>query len=175
MTHERELSKAPDVPETPDPQNLRNLQSPQDPQHPQGLADPPALSIVIPAYNEQARLPRTLDAITAHLTDLGSTDPRWAGWEIVVADDGSGDTTRDLVTARQDPRIRLRRGRDLDVVRPRGRVARAGAAARSRRRGGAAPADRGRPRSRTTVRCVRPWRSWWAVRGGGWTECGYGT
>ncbi|MFE7273642.1 glycosyltransferase [Streptomyces sp. NPDC057623] len=64
----------------------------------------PALSVVIPAYNEEHRLPPTLDALTDHLTaDAG----RWGEWEIVVADDGSTDATGDLVTARQDPRIRL--------------------------------------------------------------------
>ncbi|NUP22239.1 MAG: glycosyltransferase family 2 protein [Streptomyces sp.] len=64
--------------------------------HEAGLPD---LSVVIPAYNEEHRLAHTLDAIADH---LGAND-----WEIVVADDGSTDTTRDLVTDRDDPRIRL--------------------------------------------------------------------
>lgn len=68
--------------------------------------EPPALSVVIPAYNEEHRLTRTLDALTDHLT---AHDTRRPEWEIVVADDGSADGTADLVTARarQDPRIRL--------------------------------------------------------------------
>ncbi|KOG12145.1 dolichyl-phosphate beta-glucosyltransferase, partial [Streptomyces viridochromogenes] len=63
-----------------------------------------SLSVVIPAYNEAHRLPRTLDALTDH---LAAGTGRWGEWEIVVADDGSTDATGDLVTARQDPRIRL--------------------------------------------------------------------
>ena len=49
----------------------------------------PSLSIVIPAYNEEARLPGTLERISAYL------DGRWgAGFrEIIVVDDGSGDQT----------------------------------------------------------------------------------
>ncbi|GHH23285.1 dolichyl-phosphate beta-glucosyltransferase [Streptomyces lanatus] len=64
-------------------------------------AGPPDLSVVIPAYNEEHRLTHTLDAIAGHLgADAGA-------WEIVVADDGSTDATRDLVTDRGDPRVRL--------------------------------------------------------------------
>ncbi|MHC3471584.1 glycosyltransferase [Streptomyces sp. 7R007] len=60
------------------------------------------LSVVIPAYNEERRLGPTLDAVTRYLRDNESRE-----WEIVVADDGSADGTRDLVTSREDPRIRL--------------------------------------------------------------------
>ncbi|MEV6181147.1 dolichyl-phosphate beta-glucosyltransferase [Streptomyces sp. NPDC052015] len=62
------------------------------------------LSVVIPAYNEERRLGRTLDAVIRHLEETGS---RWGGWEIVVADDGSTDATREIVTLRHDPRLRL--------------------------------------------------------------------
>ncbi|MFH8802208.1 glycosyltransferase [Streptomyces sp. NPDC017936] len=62
------------------------------------------LSVVIPAYNEEDRLGPTLDAVTRHLEQSGS---RWAAWEIVVADDGSTDATREVVTRRRDPRLRL--------------------------------------------------------------------
>jgi glycosyltransferase involved in cell wall biosynthesis len=82
--------------------------SDEGPDRPAGLSDTPTqapgLSVVIPAYNEEQRLARTLDAVTGYL--LGS-DGRWGEWEIVVADDGSTDGTRELVTARQDPRVRL--------------------------------------------------------------------
>ena len=61
----------------------------------------PGLSVVIPAYNEERRLGPTLDAVTRHLEAGGGT------WEIVVADDGSTDATRELVTLRRDPRIQL--------------------------------------------------------------------
>ncbi|MFI6034255.1 glycosyltransferase [Streptomyces sp. NPDC051315] len=62
------------------------------------------LSVVIPAYNEEHRLGRTLDAVTRYLDETAS---RWGGWEIVVADDGSTDATREIVTLRRDPRLRL--------------------------------------------------------------------
>ncbi len=53
----------------------------------------PALSIIIPAYNEERRLPRGLAAIRDYLAsrDLG---PERA--EIIVVDDGSTDRTADV-------------------------------------------------------------------------------
>jgi len=60
---------------------------------------PPALSVVIPAYNEEARLGPTLARVTAWLDARGGT------WEVIVADDGSKDRTREVATA--DPRVRL--------------------------------------------------------------------
>ncbi|HEU5016233.1 MAG TPA: dolichyl-phosphate beta-glucosyltransferase [Roseiflexaceae bacterium] len=51
----------------------------------------PYLSIIIPAYNEERRLPRTLAAILAYLQQ----QPYPA--EVLVADDGSTDTTAALV------------------------------------------------------------------------------
>ncbi|MER6955727.1 dolichyl-phosphate beta-glucosyltransferase [Streptomyces sp. NPDC000618] len=65
---------------------------------------PVELSVVIPAYNEERRLGPTLDAVGRHLDATGS---HWGTWEILVADDGSTDATRELVTVRRDPRIRL--------------------------------------------------------------------
>lgn len=62
------------------------------------------LTVVIPAYNEERRLGPTLDAVGRHLDAPGS---HWGSWEIVVADDGSTDATRELVTVRRDPRVRL--------------------------------------------------------------------
>ncbi|MCF4139529.1 glycosyltransferase family 2 protein [Streptomyces sp. Tue 6430] len=59
---------------------------------------------MIPAYNEEDRLGPTLDALTRQLAAAGN---RWDGWEIVVADDGSTDATREIVTRRRDPRLRL--------------------------------------------------------------------
>ncbi len=63
----------------------------------------PHLSIVIPAYNEEKRLPRTLERMIPHLRQLGFT------FEILIVDDGSKDRTvavvRDL--AASNPEIRL--------------------------------------------------------------------
>ncbi|HOV59767.1 MAG TPA: glycosyltransferase family 2 protein [Candidatus Hydrogenedentes bacterium] len=64
------------------------------------------LSMIIPAYNEAARIGRTLEQFTAYL----STRP-WS-WEIIVVDDGSDDDTAGVVAsfARQrDSRVRLAR------------------------------------------------------------------
>lgn len=49
------------------------------------------LSVVIPAYNEERRLPDTLAAVREYLDRQGYT------WEIIVADDGSEDDTARLV------------------------------------------------------------------------------
>lgn len=49
------------------------------------------LSVIIPAYNEEARLPRTLDSVHAYLAKRGSS------FEIIVVDDGSADHTADEV------------------------------------------------------------------------------
>lgn len=61
------------------------------------------LSIVIPAYNEESRLPRTLDSIFDYL----SAKPYRA--EIIVVDDGSSDGTTEIAnTFRQKyPGLRL--------------------------------------------------------------------
>lgn len=47
----------------------------------------PFLSIVIPAYNEEERLQRTLEGLAAHLSAESRT------FEVVVVDDGSRDRT----------------------------------------------------------------------------------
>ncbi|MEO8024883.1 MAG: dolichyl-phosphate beta-glucosyltransferase [Bryobacteraceae bacterium] len=63
-----------------------------------------SLSIIVPAYNEEKRLPSTLDKILAYLNgkDFSSA-------EILVVDDGSADGTAALVEryAKQHPAIRL--------------------------------------------------------------------
>jgi glycosyltransferase involved in cell wall biosynthesis len=60
-------------------------------------------SIIIPAYNEGARLGTTLDRVLAYL--------RAQGWdaEVIVVNDGSRDSTADLVRgyARKHPCLRL--------------------------------------------------------------------
>lgn len=63
-----------------------------------------SLSIIIPAYNEEKRLPSTLDRVLEYLkgTDFSPV-------EILVVDDGSKDGTVELVKryAAQSPLIRL--------------------------------------------------------------------
>jgi dolichyl-phosphate beta-glucosyltransferase len=61
----------------------------------------PYLSIVIPAYNEERRLPETLAAIKAYLAGQPFRS------EVLVVDDGSSDATADLVE--QTPGVRLLR------------------------------------------------------------------
>ncbi len=63
----------------------------------------PKYSIVIPAYNESARIPGTLEAVLACIRKHG-----WAA-EIIVVNDGSSDNTAQVVTeiARTAPEIRL--------------------------------------------------------------------
>jgi len=62
------------------------------------------LSIVIPAYNEEQRLPSTLDRIFTWLD--GSP---YSGTEVLVVDDGSTDGTVKVVESRaaSEPRLRL--------------------------------------------------------------------
>jgi glycosyltransferase involved in cell wall biosynthesis len=67
--------------------------------------NPPTLdlSIVIPAYNEESRLPKTLESIVAYL----NARPFQA--EILVVDDGSSDRTAEIVSAGRQkyPELRL--------------------------------------------------------------------
>jgi glycosyltransferase involved in cell wall biosynthesis len=55
----------------------------------------PFLSVVVPAYNEIARLPSTLAAIDRFIGDLDRSV------EVIVADDGSSDGTADIADARR--------------------------------------------------------------------------
>lgn len=63
-----------------------------------------SVSVVIPAYNEEARLPSTLDAVLAYLARK-----KFAFTEVVVVDDGSRDGTAMLVEKRKHPWLRLLR------------------------------------------------------------------
>lgn len=65
------------------------------------MFEPPDLSIVIPAYNEARRLPRTLAALAQHLAN------RSERCEVIVVDDGSRDDTAEVVRAAQLPGLRL--------------------------------------------------------------------
>ena len=54
---------------------------------------PPALSVVIPAFNEGSRLAPTLQAVLQYLKRTESS------WELLVVDDGSRDDTAAVATA----------------------------------------------------------------------------
>ena len=66
----------------------------------------PALSVVIPAYNEERRLPGTLRSVVEYLR------PRGTAFEILVVDDGSTDGTAAKVEAFADPAVQLLRGQE---------------------------------------------------------------
>src|SRR5689334_21725958 len=68
-----------------------------------GYNEPLTLSIVIPAYNEERRLPATLDAVLAWLDDSPYRDA-----EVLVVDDGSTDATAAQVESRMAGESRLR-------------------------------------------------------------------
>ena len=64
-------------------------------------ASPPALSVVIPAYNEADRLPETLGTVVGYMRT------RDYSWEIIVADDGSDDATPTIASdAARDSTVR---------------------------------------------------------------------
>jgi hypothetical protein len=62
---------------------------------------PPWLTVVIPAYNEEKRLPGTLTQVLEHLRERGEP------FEVIVVDDGSSDETRQVARAA---------GREVKVV-----------------------------------------------------------
>lgn len=65
----------------------------------------PSLSIIIPAYNEEKRLPSTLDRVLGYL----GGKPQYANTEILVVDDGSKDGTANVVNRYRElsPSIQL--------------------------------------------------------------------
>lgn len=56
-------------------------------------SSPPRLSVVIPCYNEEQRLPRTIEEIERYL------DGRGTSYELILVDDGSSDGTRQVMDA----------------------------------------------------------------------------
>ena len=64
---------------------------------------PPRLSVVIPAYNEEQRLPGTIEQIERYLDGRGVT------YELILVDDGSADGTRQVMdeAAARNPRVRV--------------------------------------------------------------------
>lgn len=65
----------------------------------------PVVSLVIPAYNEERRLPDTLPRV------LGFLSEQPFSWEVLIADDGSTDGTAEIVQGfvQNEPRLRLLR------------------------------------------------------------------
>jgi dolichyl-phosphate beta-glucosyltransferase len=61
------------------------------------------LSVIVPAYNESARIAHTLSAVTSEIDRLGVEA------EVIVVDDGSTDRTASIVAeaSRVDPRVKL--------------------------------------------------------------------
>lgn len=61
------------------------------------------LSVVIPCFNEEQRLPRTIEQIELYL------DARQTPYELILVDDGSSDGTRRLMdeASRQHPGVRV--------------------------------------------------------------------
>jgi dolichyl-phosphate beta-glucosyltransferase len=53
----------------------------------------PELSIVVPCYNEEQRLPRTIEQIERHFARAGIS------YELILVDDGSTDGTRKIMDA----------------------------------------------------------------------------
>jgi dolichyl-phosphate beta-glucosyltransferase len=66
-------------------------------------ASTPALSIVVPCYNEEKRLPRTIEQIERYLAGKGSV------YELILVDDGSTDATRQIMdaAAKHNQRVRI--------------------------------------------------------------------
>ena len=61
------------------------------------------LSVVVPAYNEEQRLPRTIEQIERYLDD------KKLEYELILVDDGSTDATRRLMdaAAKNHPSVRV--------------------------------------------------------------------
>src|SRR5262249_21796525 len=64
------------------------------------------LSVVMPAYNEEASIEKVVLDHVAILQSLGTTIEKW---EIVCVDDGSKDRTGEILArvARAEPRVRI--------------------------------------------------------------------
>jgi dolichyl-phosphate beta-glucosyltransferase len=63
----------------------------------------PTLSVVIPAFNEEALLTSTLEQVVSHLDSMRIT------WEVLVVNDGSTDSTAAVAAAfsRRESRVRV--------------------------------------------------------------------
>ena len=87
------------------------------------MAEPPELSVVVPAYNESDRLPATLSVIKPYLTALGRS------WELILVNDGSSDSTMEVIRSEEGLDPGHVRGIDLQPNGGKGRAVAAGVAA----------------------------------------------
>lgn len=62
----------------------------------------PHLSVVIPAYNEEKRLPRTIEQIERHL------ESKPGSYELILVDDGSTDGTRHVMESAAERNSKVR-------------------------------------------------------------------
>jgi dolichyl-phosphate beta-glucosyltransferase len=67
------------------------------------------LSLVVPAYNEEKRMPAMLDETLLYLKKRSSEDKQFS-YEIIVVDDGSRDKTTDVA-------LRYAKEHNLDTIR----------------------------------------------------------
>ena len=69
----------------------------------------PYLSVVIPAYNEEARIASTVKALVDFLSGWSTVSSGDRTWELIVVSDGSTDSTAQIVTdiSNSDDHIRL--------------------------------------------------------------------
>jgi dolichyl-phosphate beta-glucosyltransferase len=87
------------------------------------VADPPELSVVVPAYNESGRLPGTLSVVKPYLNALGMS------WELIVVNDGSSDSTLEVIRTEELLDSGHLRGIDLQPNGGKGRAVATGVAA----------------------------------------------
>jgi dolichyl-phosphate beta-glucosyltransferase len=66
------------------------------------VSEPPALSVVVPAYNEERRLPVTLGNLVPWL------EANRPAFELVLVDDGSTDRTADVLREWAERHLRIR-------------------------------------------------------------------
>ena len=91
--------------------NLRQLRTPRPAIHIDTTRPPESVSVLIPARDEQSTIAATVNSVREQLTAVGATP---FDLEIIVLDDGSSDSTAQIVSelAALDPRVRLMRGAD---------------------------------------------------------------
>ncbi len=95
------------------------------PSIPESNADRPTLSLVIPAFNEQARLPALLDALASD-AEAAVADAGMQLLEELVVDDGSSDRTASMLAAAAAENPKLKPVLEFDRNRGKGAAFAAG-------------------------------------------------